>query len=154
MNFQIVDIEWEGPFRVSYDRDEDAYEIGSIPNVLVNGYGFYQIYGRHPVYGNDVLLYIGETKKGKSATRSFKNRLREHIASRFYNHTNLSIYIGPCALSDELVQVVESILIFSHAPALNRRHLDKPVDGAEKLLIRNWGFVGSLESACTGYWDE
>jgi len=154
VKFEVVDIEWEGAFPISYNRDDDVYGLEQVPDALLDSYGFYQIYGRHPVYGNDVLLYIGETTKGKSASRSFRQRLKEHVGTRFYYHTNLSVYLGPCKFEDELVKKVESVLIFSHAPALNRTHLDEPMAGTESILVRNWSFVGSLESACTGYWDE
>ena len=152
----VVDIDWEGPFKVVYDREADCYQFeDSVPIDLLDSCGIYQIYGRHPVYGKDVLLYIGETK-ADDKSRSFGKRLAEHLneKGRFFNHTNLSVHFGALDLPGSVIQQVESILIFSHAPALNRRHIDGPIAGAESLLVRNWSFVGSLESACIGFWDE
>tara|TARA_B100000446_G_scaffold175907_2_gene187113 strand:- start:4 stop:483 length:480 start_codon:yes stop_codon:yes gene_type:complete len=154
--FDVIDIDWEGPFPVIYDRDNDKYIfIDSVPDAILSSTGIYQIYGRHPVYGKNVLLYIGETKAGDS-NRSFKDRMAEHFneRGRFFGHTNLSVHFGPLDVSDDTLVKVESILIFSHAPALNRKHIDKPSAGADTMLVRNWSFVGSLESTCTGFWGE
>ena len=155
LSFDIVDIDWEGPFPITYDRAGDCYLLDQIPSELLLSSGIYQIYGRHPVYGKDSLLYIGETKVGESG-RPFKSRLVEHLreGSRFFGHTNLSVHLGVLDLPNDIVQKVESILIFNHAPALNRRHIDGPIAGAETLLVRNWSFVGALESACLGLWEE
>ena len=81
-------------------------------------------------------------------------RLEENLAGRFYHHLNLSVYFGRIeGASIETIRVVESILISTHMPALNRRHLDGAVSGAERYLVRNWGFLGSLESACIAAWE-
>ena len=155
LSLDVVDIDWEGPFSITYDRADDCYLLDQIPSELLLSSGIYQIYGRHPVYGKDVLLYIGETKADGNS-RSFSKRLAEHLNERvrFFNHTNLSVHFGPLDLPDSVIQKVESILIFCHAPALNRHHIDRPIAGAESFLVRNWSFVGSLESACIGFWGE
>ena len=49
---EIINIEWEGPLTF-----EEAYEKNGSSD-----YGVYQYYGDHPVYGLDVLLYIGKLK--------------------------------------------------------------------------------------------
>ncbi len=154
MEFTIIDLEWEGSFKVSYDRNKDAYLLDLIPPELLNLSGFYQIYGRHPVYGNDVLLYIGETKENEDGTRSFKNRLSEHVKSKFFYHTNLSISLAPFREDSDAIKDIESVLIYSHKPALNKHHLDSSRNCKKKYLIRNWSFVGSLNECCTSYWDE
>lgn len=117
--------------------------------------GFYCIYGAHPVYGQDVLLYIGETKLREG--RSFFVRLREHFRSRFWYHQNLSYSTGLPGkeLSDEETVLVESILIAAHKPALNRLYIDSAKEGCEKYLVRNWDFPGSLQFECSGgYWRQ
>jgi hypothetical protein len=154
MEIEVIDIDWEGPFPISYDRDEGSYGTDHIPSELLDYSGFYQVYGRHPVYGSNVLLYIGETKPKQDGSRSFRARMKEHLGGRFFYHLNLSVYIGPSTYGADVIRKVESILIFSHFPALNRKHIDGPVDGAEKYMVRNWGFLGSLESVCTGYWKD
>ena len=61
----VINIHWEGPFSLSE-------AVSSLSNDKID-YGIYQIYGRHPVYGNEVLLYIG-----KASERTFSVRLGEH----------------------------------------------------------------------------
>ena len=151
---EIIDIEWEGSFKIKYDRNKDKYNLDNVPSELLDECGFYQIYGRHPVYGKDVLLYIGETKESKTSNRSFRVRLNEHLKGNFFQHTNISVHLGPCSLPAETVEIVESILIYSHVPALNVQHTGSMKLGSEKYLVRNWGFTGNLNNACTGNWDS
>lgn len=151
IKFKIIDLEWEGQFDITYDREEDVYSLDKMPEALLEQKGLYQIYGRHPVYGKDVLLYIGETKGN---TRTFKDRLKEHIEGRFFNYTNLSISLAPCQEEDETIMEIESVLINTHKPALNRQHIENNKECRIPLLIRNWSFVGSLNECCTSYWDE
>jgi hypothetical protein len=154
MEFKIIDLEWEGQFTITYDREEDIYLLDKVPEALLEQSGFYQIYGRHPVYGKDVLLYIGETKEGEHGTRQFRDRLKEHLKGRFFNYTNLSISLAPTKEDSETIKEVESVLIDAHKPALNRQHIETKKKCRMPLLIRNWSFVGSLNECCTSYWDE
>ena len=48
----IIHIEWEGPYSLN--------QLDTL-NDLRRDHGLYQIYGHHPVYGSNVLLYIGQT---------------------------------------------------------------------------------------------
>ena len=124
MEVSIIDLEWEGPFKVVYDRDNGKYLLDEIPSDLLASTGFYQVYGRHPVYGKDVLLYIGETKGNENGTRAFRDRLGDHLKSRSFYHTNLSISLAPYVSDGSTIKEVESVLIYSHMPALNSHHLD------------------------------
>ena len=152
VTLQLLDIDWEGPFSVPYDREYERYETSNIPQDLIERYGFYQIYGRHPLYGANVLLYIGETKANSKGTRSYSNRFREHLDGRLYNRTDLSFHIGPCELDDETIRVGESILIATHTPALNRKHIDGALNSSPSVFIRNWGFLGALNPICSNEW--
>jgi len=154
MEFRIIDLDWEGQFSITYDREEEAYLLDKVPEELLNLNGFYQIYGRHPVYGKDVLLYIGETKENADGTRRFRDRLNEHIKGRFFYYTNLSISLAPSKEDDKTIKEVESVLINTHKPALNKQHIETKKKYRNPLLVRNWNFVGSLNDCCTSYWDE
>lgn len=143
----IIDLVWEGPFPVNWDRDGDRYTLDSVPVDLLQACGVYQIYGLHPVYGPDVLLYIGETK----SKSKFQGRLKDHISKRFFSFAGLAIYLAPCT-EVKRIPIVESILISTHMPALNIRNINRAQRGSETLLVRNWGTPGSLQSACTGAW--
>lgn len=151
--YRIIDLEWEGSFLIEYDRDEDKYLLDQIPGDLLAAYGIYQIYGRHPVYGKNVLLYIGETKENKKGTRAFKDRLGEHLKGRFFYYTNLSVSLAPCDFDSETVKEVESVLIDAHKPALNKQHIESRKKCREQLLVRNWSFMGSLNECCTSDWE-
>lgn len=141
--------------KVRYNTESGQYEIPNENVVYLERCGFYCIYGRHPVYGPDVLLYIGETKESENGARSFHTRLAEHFGARFWYHQNLSFALGISQqqLLPQEVQLVESILIAAHKPALNRHHIDFSKEGAEQLLVRNWDFPGALQHECSGsYW--
>src|SRR5258708_19938364 len=61
---RIIHIEWEGPYSLNQlDTLKDSRK----------DHGLYQIYGHHPVYGPNVLLYIGQTYG-----RTFGERIDEH----------------------------------------------------------------------------
>ncbi len=48
---EIINIMWEGPLKPEKANDKNGE----------TDYGVYQYYGDHPVYGLNVLLYIGTT---------------------------------------------------------------------------------------------
>lgn len=155
-----VDIYWEGPFDIEYERETMLYTISdNIPVELQDSIGFYQIYGDHPVYGRDVLLYIGETKPSKNGKRNFGIRMKEHISNRFWHHHGLKIRFGLGYVNDEemtdrnSILAVESLLIASNMPALNREHIDCSNSQSKNFIVRNWNFRGSIVSECSGkYW--
>ena len=64
---QPIRIEWEGPFSV-----DDV--IAKLDNK--DDYGLYQIYGKHIIFGENSLLYIGMTDK------TFSNKLKGTGATR------------------------------------------------------------------------
>jgi hypothetical protein len=137
----IVDIYWTERTRLQYDAQKQTY----IPpgNGDMDGNGFYCVYGRHPVYGPDVLLYIGETKETESG-RSFRGRLGEHLKGRFWYHANRSVALGTPDCNQKLmpqeIRFVESILVAAHKPALNRVH----IDCAMEVLSAFWSGIGTF----------
>jgi hypothetical protein len=160
MDYEEVDIYWEGPFSVTYDRKNETYSLGSdFPKDLGKAHGFYQIYGDHPVYGKNVLLYIGETKVSGNYERGFAVRMGEHFSGRFWYHCGLTVRFGRGFINEiEIIDVdqicaVESLLIASNMPALNKKNIDNSNDNSISLIVRNWNFRGSIVSECTGkYW--
>ena len=64
MKEDIYEIYWQGPYTTE--------TIDSIDEEDRENYVLYKIYGSHPLYGNNVLLYIGKTKRGVN------KRLKEH----------------------------------------------------------------------------
>lgn len=154
---EIVDISWSQKHPVHYNEEEGRYEIDSANDARLKDSGFYCIYGSHPVYGPDVLLYIGETKISEKGQRFFFTRFEEHLKGRFWYHQNLSYSTGVSnqPLSNSQTLILESILIAAHKPALNRDHIDCAKEGSEMYLIRNWDFPGVLQFECSGgYWRQ
>ena len=156
--FHLVALSWEGPFAVDYDRAADTYSwesLVAVENLAEHG-GLYQIYGRHPTYGLNALLYIGCVRPN-SSKRGIGMRLAEHVKTRFMWHTNLAAHLAPLeanVLTDGItVELVESILIYAHQPALNRQNIDEARWDKKSVLVRNWGFVGSLQDCCTNDWQ-
>lgn len=154
---EVIDISWSQRRSLSYSAKSECYELDPEIDPQLKDCGFYCIYGTHPIYGPDVLLYIGETKLSEKGQRSFAVRLVEHFNGRFWYHQDLSYSVGVCAtqLSDDQISILESILIAAHKPALNRMHLDRAKKGSGDYLIRNWDFPGALQFECSGgYWRQ
>lgn len=150
-----IDIEWEGPFSVGYERETDDHVDPELPKELGESWGVYQIYGNHPIYGRDSLLYIGETRKSDTG-RSLARRFSEHMKGRFWAYVGLSVYAGVVKHRDRLVddkvliKDVESLLIAAHSPALNRQHIDGAKETASNLHVCNWGYRGDMLPEVSG----
>lgn len=127
-NSIIYDIYWEGP----YTLDEIINNRKDDSDITHQGHCLYQIYGDHPCYGRDVLLYIGKTE-------NMTNRLWQHYNKYSSQCESVKIFIGSCGIfeswekREELVQydlidkytldAIESLLIHAHQPAYNSSKL-------------------------------
>ena len=142
---EIINIMWEGPLTLeeAYGKNEE------------NDKGVYQVYGDHPVYGLDVLLYIG-----KAQTQTFGRRLPGHGFDGW--NQNIQIYLGRICIdkkatrpSDEawrdMIDRDEKLLIHACWPAYNSQDIQSPPEGCSDLLILNWGKFRSLPEAISGY---
>ena len=56
----IINILWE---KIQFDFNVIREKSAS------SDYGLYQIYGQHPAYGENALLYIGKAEDNKFSTR-------------------------------------------------------------------------------------
>jgi len=65
MSVKIINIWWGEPILLK------DLESGKVGNNTDEDYGIYQIYGTHPIYGNDTLLYIG-----KASQQTFARRIK------------------------------------------------------------------------------
>ncbi len=111
-NKMEIHIFWDGAFSLE--------ELKTLNNES-RDYGLYQIYGFHPLYGKDVLLYIG-----KANYQTFYKRLKQEYWDYNYDPKNIKIYIGRIAskTKDEeiwasQIDLAEKLLIYSHNPAHN-----------------------------------
>ncbi len=143
-NIEVIHIGWE-----QYEYTED--EISNLNEEY--HYGVYQIYGYHPVYGDNTLLYIGKANHQK-----FSDRLKDR--TEFYETVlrPKTLCIGMIYKTDdcnnnnweEIIDVSEKILIKAHAPAYNSQGIkgliwkdDDPIN-QKNYIIKNWGDYGKL----------
>jgi len=158
---QTITLKWRGPFRFNKNEKlQNKYdETSEEHKKLFTKTGLYQIYGYHPVYGQNVLLYIGITTK-----QDFEKRL----SNRWWitdnqDIDNIEVYLGePIGVIDKLdgkekdkiIKNAESLLIYTHAPARNSSNINSV--NYEELLdikIQNIGSFKSLLPEVSGeYW--
>ena len=115
---KIYEVFWEGPYS---EKTLDALTEEQNEKFVL-----YKIYGSHPLYGNNVLLYIGMTEQG------VKKRLGEHdywMDEKRYGPSKIYFAsIGEFTdwetseeaellfdkVERKIIQKVESLLIYAH----------------------------------------
>jgi hypothetical protein len=141
-----INIQWEGPFPLNnLDKVDDKRR----------DYGLYQVYGSHPVYGSDVLVYIGRT-----ADQTFSSRLKkEYWKWNPAGIENMQVHVGrlignetPSDLewSNEIIDA-EQLLIVAHWPACNSSGINITIK--EELCnttVLNWGSYRDLLPEVSG----
>lgn len=158
-----IRIAWDGPFSltdIGYIEKEEKYNISeSKLNDDAKDYGIYQIYGFHPVYGNNVLLYIG-----KANQQTFAKRLSQEIWEFNSDFKNIQIYVGRLFAKQQpsedewssLINIAEKMLIFAHAPAMNSSNIlsiSRDIDELKKfenVRIFNYDSCRSLMPEISG----
>lgn len=138
-----IDIWWEGPFNqeeiIDKKINEDEYDN------TADKIGIYQIYGTHPLYGNDVLLYIGRTKGKKGFFDRLKNRW---VIENGNDAENVTIYLGTIYSSNKTISkneenrqidLAEVLLIYALKPAYNSSNIQSVGKQyfEKKYLIKN-----------------
>jgi hypothetical protein len=144
-----VHVMWEGPYK--HDKLSDLRNGNS-------DYGVYQIYGAHPVYGSDVLMYIG-----KADQQTFGVRIPQTYSDWEYFNSDpkrLTVYVGRLVgtgptpnLSEwsRLIGLVEKLLIVAHWPGGNTQHINAGFEGDDKnVLVINLGAYRSLLPEVSG----
>jgi len=140
-------IQWKGPFSCS-----NLYNGLSNNDDTFNDKGVYQIYGHHPLYGSDALLYIGKTFD------TFYNRLNnnhlDYYECSVCDTQDIRIYIGRLVgnkpENDEKwqneINIAEQLLIIAHKPATNTSGIKWWLQDVElqDYLIVNRGNYRSL----------
>jgi hypothetical protein len=128
-----IHVNWEGPFTL-----EQAMEL--------DGYGLYQYYGDHPVYGAGVLLYIGKVEK-----QTFAKRLKVHNW-HLWNAAPTTIFVGRICTKSPIdhsevvrqIDLAEKIEIYAHGPAFNSKSLNSIPRNEDDVRVLNWGQRKSL----------
>lgn len=125
--------------------------------IWLSSYGLYQIYGQHPLYGSDQLLYIGKTEG------EFSGRLGGHAKDWLWEPDELRVYIGRLGAEEadhqveskkkrERIKAAESLLIYSLWPAGNDR--DKKSCKVKNTFVVNVGRYKALPSIVGSLQDE
>jgi hypothetical protein len=136
-----INIFWEGPFSKD-DILNDEINSKRYDNTA-DKIGIYQIYGTHPLYGRDKLLYIGRTRDKKG----FKNRLRNRwVIENGQDNENIKIYLGTifsdveCIEGKEhdFIEKAEVLLIYALKPAFNSSNIQSAGKISEDYIIYNY----------------
>lgn len=133
---QYIHIQWEGPY---------SYSEASKLRDPCTDFGVYQIYGSHPVYGSDVLLYIGKAER-----QAFGVRLAQELWNDYnQDSSRLQFYVGRISGYGETpedeswveqISQAERLLICSHWPAGNSSGLNvKFGEDHHHIHVLNWG---------------
>jgi|GEM_PF-561822 len=144
-NFEVVHLHWR-------EKEWDLEEMNSAYNTEED-YGIYQIYGDHPVYGENTLLYIGRARGITYSTRMIKHGQdffdKCHISC--FRKLHLSYFLKSEDVSKEkwetYIDFVENLLIYSHFPAYNSVSIKNPklkLPYGNEVLVINWDERGKL----------
>jgi hypothetical protein len=149
MEEAIIHIQWQGPYSLK--------QLDTLKD-LRKDRGLYQIYGHHPVYGANVLLYIGQTMG-----ETFGQKIEEHqFGSGFQeDREHVEVYVGrlkglSTPSSDQWrteINLAEKLLIHVHDPAYNSRHnleLDEADPRVCSARVLNWGCIRALQPEVSG----
>ncbi len=120
--------------------------------------GIYQIYGQHPAYGRDALLYIGQASR---FSERLKNRFEFVESSALPTSIRLGRIVNSKNEKEEenidrankktLTDIAEQILVKVHTPAFNQVYNKGLFDGRgikgeiyNHYIILNWQNYGLL----------
>ena len=136
-----VTIEWEGPFTIgevlTMNDQHDDYSL------------LYQIYGKHRIFGENSLLYIG-----RAQYTTLGARLKQHLTKWLDEEEGVWIRIGRIADEDyedkppdcpdwsELLTNVEALQIYLHSPPRNSTNIN--TYNGPPLYVVNKGNRGDL----------
>jgi len=133
---QDIHIDWQGPLTL-----EQALQLHSETDR-----GLYQYYGDHPIYGQNVLLYLGSAVK-----QSLGKRLAQHNW-HLWSPSPVQIYVGRLCTEEPIdiitaqqqLVIAESILLFAHSPGFNTSNLNSIGHKGGDIRVMNWGKRKSL----------
>lgn len=142
----VIHLQWDGPFTLE--------EVQGMNDD--HDHGVYQVYGSHPVYGSDVLLYVG-----KAGQQTFSVRLNQELWHYNQDAGNIRYYVGRLAGEQtpedtewrHQIDLVEALLIHSHWPAANSQYIQGLGNHAPEIAdlhVLNWGQRRSLLGEVSG----
>ncbi len=145
MELNVIEIKWSGPHKL--DDVKEFYND--------DDYGVYQIYGTHPIFGSNTLLYIG-----KANSQTFSTRLIQHNDWLDWLPSDVSIHLGRLgAIKDvsieeweKQIDVAERLLIFYCKPPHNSSNINA-FGNIEETILLNYGKTSSLPIVVTTLYE-
>ncbi len=142
----LIEIEWRGPFTQA--------EMAEL--IEPHDRGVLAIYGSHPVFGDDALLYIDEAREGAFAERL--SRIEHWL--RFLP-SKPTFFIGRLGGTDPVdvatwhgaIDVAHRMLVFFHAPPWNSRGVDHH-GVSEPTVVLNLGRRHRIQLEVSTLWDQ
>lgn len=145
IEINLIEIVWSGPHQIKLEEFK-SFESND---------GLYQIYGTHPIYGRNVLLYIGITL----------NKVDERIWNHFnnwikYEFDDVIVYKGEVKskeiiddekLKGKYIGIAEKLLIYYCAPSYNTNE-KTDIAKVESSIVMNFGKIGSLPTEVSTLW--
>lgn len=149
-------VEWSGPYSYNQIKEKSTQHGYS---VKPTDKGLYQIYGSNPLYGDDVLIYIGKTEQ------PFNKRLNgRSVIIDNQDIKNIKIYLGQIYYDDtskhltfsDDISKAESLLIHYHKPANNSSSINSLKYYDEDYRVINTGSYRRLnkEISTTAFTKE
>jgi hypothetical protein len=150
MSEHIVHIEWEGPLTIS--------EVANLNQST--DYGIYAVYGYHPVYGSNALLYIGKVQKQTFGQRFRKEGLGWQQGS-LEDTAHTEVYVGrmkgpdtpPEPIWEKDIDLAEKLLIHAHGPAYNSQQIGEVCETDPEVCntrVLNWGCHRAIRPEVSG----
>ncbi len=159
MSEKEYEVYWEGPFKPKNIKEK-------IGDENIKKHVLYKIYGFHPLYGNNVLLYIGMTTE-----QGISKRLKHDYWMDEERYGESTIYVASIGKfkgwkesntkleafekqEEDVTKNIEALLIYAHQPAQNTKNKNSCKPG--KIRIFNTGQFGSLMPEISGrhYWVD
>lgn len=156
---EIYEIYWDGPFNITTLEQYAKKE----PDLAAH-WSLYAKYEDHPIYGRDVLTYIGKAEKQPVLKRLKQHELeRENIyvgvIYKFDNweETNKNFekswkkQKGNVVKDEKIISPVEELLICALWPAGNSKN-KKSAKNSWPFRIFNTGYHGSIPQEISGHY--
>jgi len=157
---KLYDVYWQGPWKV----DTASWKP---PPELNDNHVLYQVYGRHPVYGSNRLLYLGKTTRGPQRLIEHMSWIDDEVDECFIRAASIGLWGEPekwdwgewygddqedgtyPRLEDDDLLLIESLLILANQPVYNSSSKNH-VSGAKHIRVFNTGRRGDLLPEVSG----
>lgn len=144
---ELIEVAWSGP--------HEPAEVEALNGVL--DFGLIAIYGSHPVFGPDALLYVDEARE-----HPFGARMRRVEPWTRHLPSAPSVYLGRLGGPDsptldewrDAIDRAYRLVTFFHAPPWNSRGLDHHGVLGRPTTVLNVGRRHRLAMEVSTAWDE